>query len=538
MRAKAGDVPQLDVIRGDVAVAKAQADLEAATAADQNGNEALRVETDVPEQALNAMKSVPLPAINPALLNPQNVTELATKLRPEIVSARLMADAAQVAVGSARAAAFPALRRQTPATTADDAVAPNVPLVAARLGDFVERVDAQGRVGPPAGSSARIAFAQSGIVRVVDVRVGQTVSAGQALAELDRAGMYAAVRAAQADVEATGASAGGSIATVQSANARLAVAADKLNTLEQGGPSALNSRIAAQSAARQAALKVDADRATIARDEEMLAAGVIAGKDVDAARSQLASDEADQRAADAKVAAAGTDFQTAVKQARADLAGARSDVQAARGGAASAQARLDTARIAYANGVLAAPAGGVVLAILKHAGEAVDPTVPVLEIGPPVGHSVTLPVPANIARRVSVGDAVTLHLTSARENVANGEVTAVVPAVDPSTQVGTVIADGAPADAVSGDAVTATIVVGHVRGVLVPSTAIVQDPQTGKTVVFVHDPRAKRGESGFTLRTVVVGANDATNALIASGLRVGERIAAQGGYTLLAPVGG
>ncbi len=375
-------------------------------------------------------------------------------------------------------------------------------------------------------------------MRAIDVRVGQNVSAGQPLAELERASLDAARRAALADVQATGASAGGNIATVQSARARVAVASEKLRTLERGGPAALSSRIAAQSAARQAAIKVAADRATIARDEQLLAAGVIAGKEADAARSQLASDEADQRAAEAKVAAAGTDFQTALKQARADLAAARSDVQAARGQAASARARLDTARIAYANGVLTAPGDGVVLAILKHPGEAVDPTIPVIEVGPALGHSVTLTVPADVGRHIVVGDPVTLHVAATRENVTHGEVTAVVPAVDPATQVGTVVVNGAPGDAVPGDAVTATIVVGHVRGVLVPSTAIVQDPQTGKTVVFVRDSHPKAGESGFRLRTVAVRASDAANASIASGLRAGESIAAQGGYTLLAPAGG
>ena len=246
------------------------------------------------------------------------------------------------------------IQRQRAAQTAADsaAAAPNVPLTVARAGDFVERVEAQGRVGPPAGSSAKIAFAQAGIVRVIDVSVGEAVRAGQPLAELDRASLGAAVQAAQADVQATGAGATATAATVQSAAARLEVATDKLTTLENGGPAAMNSRIAAQSAARQAALKVEADRAAVAREEQLLAAGVVAGKDVDAARSQLASDEADQRAADAKSAAAGTDFQTALKQAQADVASARSDLQAARGQTASAQARLATARIAYPIGLL------------------------------------------------------------------------------------------------------------------------------------------------------------------------------------------
>jgi multidrug efflux pump subunit AcrA (membrane-fusion protein) len=86
--------------------------------------------------------------------------------------------------------------------------------------------------------------------------------------------------------------------------------------------------------------------------------------------------------------------------------------------------------------------------------------------------------------------------------------------------------------------VSASIEVSHVRGVIVPTTAIVQDPQTGKTVVFVQDPHPKAGDPGFLLRPVVVRAGNATTSVLAAGLRPGERIAGQGGYMLLAPAGG
>ncbi len=81
------------------------------------------------------------------------------------------------------------------------AAAPSVPLVTVRTGDFVDRVEVQGRVGPPAGSSAKLAFAQAGIIRAIDVSVGETVTAGQTLAELDRASLGATVRGAQADAQ-------------------------------------------------------------------------------------------------------------------------------------------------------------------------------------------------------------------------------------------------------------------------------------------------------------------------------------------------
>lgn len=428
-------------------------------------------------------------------------------------------------------AVFVFWHRSAPRSAEDVSVAPNVPLVTAREGTFVERVEAHGRIGPPSGSSAKLAFAQAGILRAIDVQVGQTVAIGQQLAELDRAALAATLAEARADANLSDPLAG-----VAGAQARLAAATEKLDTLENGGPSALSSRIAAESAARQAALTVETDRATLDRDQVLLQAGVVAGKDVDAARSQLEADESAQGAADAHVAAAGTDFQAELKQAQADVASARSDVQTVSSQASAARARFDAAQIAYANGVLSAPAGGVVLSILKHPGEVVDPTVPVIEIGPALGHSVTLNVPAAEAARIVPGDPATLRTSSGA--ATPGTVTAVVPAVDPATQLATVVVGGAPAGAVASDALTATIDVGRVRGIVVPSTAIVQDPQTGRTVVFVHDANPKAGESAFQLRDVVVRASDATSASIASGLHAGERIAAQGGYMLLAPAGG
>ena len=424
---------------------------------------------------------------------------------------------------------------------------PNVTLFVARPGAVDERIEAAGRVGPPAGSSAKIAFAQAGILQAVAVRVGDRVSAGESLAVLDRAALGAAVQQARADARGAAAGFGGGAvpsAAARSAAARLAVANGKLQTLQSGGPAALSSQIEAASTARQAALKVQADEAAIARNEQLLAAGVVATKDVDAARAQLASDEADQRTADAKVAAATSDFQAAIKAEQADVATARSDVQTAQsqrgilgGAAGSAQARLASAQIAFQNGVLHAPADGIVLAILKHPGESVDATQPVMEVGPLFGNSVTLTVPADASRRIARGDPVTLQLTQ-RTRVTHGSVIAVVPAVDPTTQAGTVVVSGAPADAVPGDAVNATIVVGRAAGVVVPTSAIVQDPQTGKTVVFVRTADPKSGNQGFAMRSVSVRAGDATTTSLAAGLRPGERVAAQGGYTLLAPAGG
>lgn len=431
---------------------------------------------------------------------------------------------------------------RTSAPAAPEASAPSVPTVAVTTGAFDVKITAQGRVGPPAGSSARIAFAEPGIIGSLTVRVGDRVTAGETIARLRPESFQIALDQATADAVAASQSYGGGTvpnAALASTQAKLVVARQRLQTLQSGGQAALSNRIAAVSAARQAAVKVDADRTNLTRQQTLFTGGVAAARDVDAARTQLAGDEADQRAADAKVQAAGADLNAALQQARADVAQAESDVRAAsaqRGvlGAqsGSAAAREATAQLALDNTALRAPAAGIVMAILKHTGEAVDVTTPVVEIGPADDASVTLQVPGSAAASVHIGDPVDVALSQSGRHSA-AVVTAVVPAVDPATQIATVVAGHIPAGAVPGDAVSATIVVAHRRGLIVPSSALVQDPQTGNTVVFIaaHD-------GSFSMKTVTVTASDARSALLASGVRAGQRIAARGGYELLAPSGG
>ncbi|MDP9025394.1 MAG: hypothetical protein M3N13_08480, partial [Candidatus Eremiobacteraeota bacterium] len=105
----------------------------------------------------------------------------------------------------------------------------------------------------------------------------------------------------------------------------------------------------------------------------------------------------------------------------------------------------------------------------------------------------------------------------------------------PTTQSTTVVVNATPSGALSGDAVEASIVVAHDRGLVVPQAAIVEDPQSGNTVVFVQT-KTTEGEK-FAQRIIHVLKSDGTTAEI-SGLHPGERIAAQGAFQLLAPAGG
>lgn len=441
-----------------------------------------------------------------------------------------------------------ATRHGAPSAAAptDTSSAPNVPLARAALGPYKLRVRAQGRVGAPSGSEAKLAFADAGIVARIDVHVGQAVSAGESLAELDTSGLAIDLAQARSDAAAAAASYGGGTVpseALSGARARLTAARDRLRALENGTGGAQSDREAALAAVRQSAAKLAADGRALDRVTQLYDGGVAAQKDVEAARAQLMFDQADADANRAKAASAGANIGAALTQAEADVAQAASDVRAAQAQvtvtgaqASSAQARYAAAQRQLAIATLRAVADGVVTAILKHTGEAVDPTQAAIVVGPPSSGDVTLTVSGDDARAMHAGDPVELRATN-RGVIGTAHVRSVVPSVDPSTQTSTVVVAGALPGARSGDAVEATITVGERRGIVIPTSAIVEDPQSGKSIVFVRE-RDKDGAEKFVSREITVTAGDDAKTLVASGLRDGDRVAAQGAFDLLAPGGG
>ncbi len=349
---------------------------------------------------------------------------------------------------------------------------PAVALATAKYGTFVETLPATGRIGAPAGAVTKLSFAEPGILTSTDVAIGQHVASGQALAQLDVSGLSLSATQAQAD------------ANVAAANAQ-------------------------QSAVDRVSAKIAVDRAAARRAESLYAAGVAPLKDVQAARAQLAADLAEAQTATAQVRSAGAQVQ-------------------------SAQARAALAQRDLANGTLRSPIDGVVTAIYKRPGESVDTVTPVIAIAPGSSGDVTLDVTSTDAARVHRGDLVRITVPGTGLQTS-GRVAGISPALDPATEAATVVVSGVPSGAPGGSAVQATITVAHDRGIIIPESAIVEDPQTGKTLVFVQI-REKNGLPKFAQRTVVVAQRNDTQALILNGLRQGERVAAQGAFALLAPI--
>jgi len=243
------------------------------------------------------------------------------------------------------------------------------------------------------------------------------------------------------------------------------------------------------------------DNAALARAGRLYAAGVVARKDVEAAQAQLAAD--------------------------------RADAQIARAGAAGAYARAELAQRDLANATLRSPIAGIVTVVYQLPGESADPSVAVVAVTPQSPDQVTLQVFGGDAVRVASGDIVRLRVGAA---AFEGTVSGVSGAVDPSTQNAQVIVRATIPAVLSGAALDAQIVVAHDRGIVLPKSAIVADPSTGKTLVFVQTKKPD-GTLAFDERDVrVLFANDRDAEV--SGVRAGEAIAASGAFELLPPAGG
>lgn len=268
---------------------------------------------------------------------------------------------------------------------------------------------------------------------------------------------------------------------------------------------------AAQANVDRLSTRLAVDRAALSRAQRLYAAGVNAKKDVEAAQATLSADLADSAAAR---------DQRAASQAQAQSAAAH---------AASASNDLALA-------TLRAPRDGVVSAVAVAPGDVVDATTAAIVLSPSASSAATLDVPVDRLGDLAIGERVHAKAGSASWD---GRITGVATSVDPATGLGVATVSGVPTALPAGTPIQASVVVNASAGIAIPSSAIVEDPQTGKRLVFVAG-KNKDGDTTFASREITIDENTANGATVrvVSGLRAGERIAKSGAVDLLAPSGG
>jgi len=194
---------------------------------------------------------------------------------------------------------------------------------------------------------------------------------------------------------------------------------------------------------------------------------------------------------------------------------------AAEAGLAEAGASLATARRRRGWAALEAPFDGVVVSVLRHAGEPVDgsPGTAVVWLAAPQPAAVTADAVADVLGRIRVGAEAEAR-PSGGGAAARGRVSQVARAVDPTSGVGQVrVRLDAPAAApMLGTPVTVRVAVRQKESaVVVPRAALRRAPSGEAEVVVVVDGQA-------SVRSVRLGIAEGERVEVVEGLDAGERV--------------
>lgn len=367
-----------------------------------------------------------------------------------------------------------------------------------------EYVEAGGTLNALPGHEASFSAATAGKVTRVLVQVGQHVSAGQALAELDRSVLAAQVRQAQAALQQARFTAA-QASSVSGAPSQT-VATDQVRQAEAALQTARSNQTLAQN--------------NLARQQRLFDRGIAPRKDVDEAQNQITVTTEAVRQAESGLAAARVNAARGVGEAR-------TQASVTAGGVEAAQAALEVARAELARAAIRSPIAGIVTKRAVNDGETVDPATPAFEVIDSTSLDVVANVPAGYLGRVKTGELAVVRVEPLPDKEFSGAVVQVAPSVDPQTntiavRVRLANPTGALKAGIFGNARIAVDI--HPNALVVPQEALVVEGD--KTFVFVS-----RGEK-VEKRKVTVGIREDGHVEIVAGLKDDERVVTTGAFGL------
>lgn len=391
-------------------------------------------------------------------------------------------------------------------SSADQEVEPvvEVEVEAAERLEVREYVEAGGTLNALPGHEASFSAATAGKVTRVLVQVGQHVSAGQALAELDRSVLAAQVRQAQAALQQARFTA--AQARAVSGAPSQTIAADQVRQAE----AALQTARANQTLAQN----------NLTRQQRLFERGIAPRKDVEEAKNQITLTTEAVRQAESALAAARVNAARGVGEAR-------TQASVTAGGVEAAQAALDVARAELSRASIRSPIAGTVTKRAVNDGETVDPATPAFEVIDSISLDVVANVPAGYLGRIKLGDLAVVRVEPLPDKEFSGGVVQVAPSVDPQTNTVAVRVrlPNPTGELKAGIYGTARIAVDiHPNALVVPQEALVVEGD--KSFVFV--PQGEKVEK----RKVTVGIREDGHAEILKGLKDNERVVTTGAFGL------
>ncbi len=415
----------------------------------------------------------------------------------------------------------------------------------ARLSSVVVRATYAGEV--QATGTADVFARLSGVVEEVRVREGDVVRPGQVLVVLDpRELRYqveqarAAVRTQEVAVQQAQAAVQTQRLQVEQARANLQAQQARLRQLLSGAPPEQVRQ--AEEQVRQAQAAVEYSRAQLRRTEELYQQGFVAQQAVDAARTDLAIQEARLRAAEEQlkllrrgpsaeevevVRSQVRQAEAALRQAEAQLAQARVSLQHARSVLAQARTNLRQAEALLAERIVRAPVRGVVASVGVDLGDSVSPATRLVQLVRISPVEVTISVPERDLGQIRPGMEAVVRADAFPDRTFSGRVVRLSPVVSSETRTATVRVEVQNSDFALRPGMTARVeltLARRERAVTVPVYAVVE--RDGERVVFVVEGGVARA------RPVVLGISDGRQVEVVRGVRAGEAMVVAGQETL------
>lgn len=386
-----------------------------------------------------------------------------------------------------------------------------------------------------------------GVVEQVLVGEGDEVLAGQVVVRLDprelryqleqakaiREAQRVQVRQAEAQVRS-------SQWQVEQARAALRVQRARLAQLLAGA--AAEQVRQAEEQVRQAQASLEFGRAQLQRTEELFRQGFVSQQAVDAARTEVALQEARVRAAEEQLAllrrgpspeevevarAQVQQAELSLRHAESQASQARVALEHARRVLAQAEVAVRQAEAVLAESVVRAPVRGVVAQRAVDPGDTVTPQVRLLQLVQVDPAVVVAAVPERDLPALRPGTRVEITVDALGDRRLLGRVARTSPVLSAQTRTADLRVEVANAEGALRPGMTARVrvVLGRREGVVaVPVEAVVR--QGNRQVVFVVESQVARA------REVRLGLSDGVRVEVRSGLRPGELVVAAGQETL------
>jgi len=390
---------------------------------------------------------------------------------------------------------------------------PTLRMAAAVRGTLEKRLPVTGTLQALPGQEATLSPPAAGVLSAFLVRYGQTVAKGQVIAQLSDKPLLGQIEQAQAtagqnavQVQQAQANALQQQAQTQTAILQAQAGLRNAQAAVTGAQATLTGAFASESNARQ----------NLTREQALFADGLVPQKDVEAAqlalRTATATRQAQQQAvAGQRQTAAGQ--QAAVAAARAaalqDLV-KRQDVLVARQQLRNAEGALTTVRLQRALYTIRAPLAGQITSVGATVGETLDTTAKIAEIANLSRLQLNISLPGDALASVRTGQTLTFTVRSLPRRVFRASIATIAQRVDAATGTVAAYALVANQNHLLKDDTTARVQIVTERRtniLIVPRTAVLSDPDTGKPSV------------------VSVGANSVAHVVpVKTGLSVGDRV--------------